>query len=128
MKALRQIAWPNDREGLGAAASRKHDQISEKSILQIFSRQIFVELAGEEGLEPTTPGFGDRYSNQIELHSYVRQVLSGSRASAQVPKPVSTKIIMPPAGRILRLGADHVSSFIIFYEGRHIIHHDFSRF
>ncbi len=31
------------------------------------------KMAGEEGLEPTTPGFGDRYSNQIELHSYVTQ-------------------------------------------------------
>jgi|HubBroStandDraft_5_1064220.scaffolds.fasta_scaffold131351_3 hypothetical protein len=27
-------------------------------------------MAGEEGLEPPTPGFGDRCSNQIELHSY----------------------------------------------------------
>lgn len=27
------------------------------------------EVAGEEGLEPPTPGFGDRCSNQIELHS-----------------------------------------------------------
>jgi hypothetical protein len=27
-------------------------------------------LAGVEGLEPPTPGFGDRCSNQIELHSY----------------------------------------------------------
>ena len=27
------------------------------------------QLAGVEGLEPSTPGFGDRCSNQIELHS-----------------------------------------------------------
>ena len=33
-------------------------------------------MAGEEGLEPPTPGFGDRCSNQIELHSYAGRISS----------------------------------------------------
>jgi hypothetical protein len=39
-------------------------------------RNLLIWLAGEEGLEPPTPGFGDRCSNQIELHSCVAGFLA----------------------------------------------------
>ena len=38
--------------------------------------KCLIYLAGEEGLEPPTPGFGDRCSNQIELHSYAGRMCS----------------------------------------------------
>src|SRR4051812_40764347 len=34
-------------------------------------------MAGVEGLEPPTPGFGDRCSNRIELHSSDRKKVKG---------------------------------------------------
>ena len=40
------------------------------SLSQLQLSNLLILLAGEEGLEPPTPGFGDRCSNQIELHSY----------------------------------------------------------
>jgi hypothetical protein len=42
------------------------------------------QMAGEEGLEPPTPGFGDRCSNQIELHSYERRSCRIARPEARV--------------------------------------------
>ena len=44
-----------------------------------------VALAGVERLELPTPGFGDRCSNQIELHSYV-----WSRAAIEADKSQTT--------------------------------------
>src|ERR1019366_8102353 len=61
-------------------------------------------MAGEAGLEPATPGFGDRCSNQIELHSYARAFLARTTVPTQgrrrsvVPSRRLTVPIDPIAG------------------------------